>query len=130
MENKIVLLGEPKSTQSIYNITCRPFPSIYMSREGKTIKEDYSWQAKAQWKKPLLSEPFGVNVWFYHKTKRKQDIDNFNKLLFDALTRVVWEDDNLIYEMHSFKCHDPANPRIEIEFFTLESDPLAASVLD
>jgi Holliday junction resolvase RusA-like endonuclease len=93
-----------------------------MSKQGKDIKEDYAWQAKAQWGgKPLLSEPFGVNVWFYHKTKRKQDIDNFNKLMFDALTRVVWEDDNLIQEMHSFKRHDPVCPRIVVELFDLHS---------
>lgn len=120
MLGKIVLLGEPKSTQHIYGILCKPYPTIYLKREGKAIKEDYSWQAKAQWKQPLLAEPFGITVRFYHKTKRKQDIDNFSKLLFDSLTRVVWEDDNLIYEMHSFKHHDPLSPRIEIEFFALE----------
>lgn len=119
MLGKITLLGEPKSTQHIYKIACRPYPSIYMSAEGKAIKEDYAWQAKSQWKGELLSEPFGINVYFYHKTKRKQDIDNFNKLMFDAMTRVVWEDDNLVHEMHSFKRYDPASPRIEIELFEL-----------
>lgn len=90
-----------------------------MSAEGKAIKEDYAWQARAQWKSQLLSEPFGINITFYHKTKRKQDIDNFFKLVFDACTRVVWEDDNLIHQMNVTKCHDPLSPRIEIEFFSL-----------
>jgi Holliday junction resolvase RusA-like endonuclease len=121
MLGKIVLLGEPKSTQHIYGILCRPYPTVYLKREGKAIKEDYSWQAKSQWRKPLLSEPFGITVRFYHKTKRKQDIDNFFKLLFDSLSRVVWEDDNLIHQMNVTKHHDPLSPRIEIEFFSLES---------
>ena len=116
---KMVLLGEPKSTQHIYKITCRPYPSIYMSPEGKAIKEAYAWQAKSQWKLPVLDKPFGITVRFFHKTKRKQDIDNFNKLFFDACTRVIWEDDNLIQEMHSFKLHDPLSPRIELEIFDL-----------
>ncbi len=119
MLGKITLLGEPKSTQHIYKIACRPYPSIYMSAEGKAIKEDYAWQAHAQWKSQLLSEPFGINITFFHKTKRKQDIDNFFKLVFDACTRVVWEDDNLIHQMNVTKCHDPLSPRIEIEFFSL-----------
>lgn len=119
MYPKIVLLGEPKSTQHIYGILCRPYPTIYLKREGKAIKEDYSWQAKSQWKRPLLAEPFGINITFYHKTKRKQDIDNFFKLLFDSLTRIVWEDDNLIYAMNVTKHHDPLAPRIEIEIFDL-----------
>lgn len=91
-----------------------------MKKEGKTIKEDYSLQAKQQWGLPLLSEPFGIRITFFHKTKRKQDIDNFFKLVFDSLTRVCWEDDNLIHQMNVTKCHDPLSPRIEIEFFALE----------
>lgn len=118
---KVVLLGEPKSTQHIYGILCKPYPTIYLKREGKAIKEDYSWQAKSQWRQPLLDVPFGINITFYHKTKRKQDIDNFFKLVFDSLTRVVWEDDNLITEMNVRKGYDPLSPRIEIEFFALES---------
>jgi Holliday junction resolvase RusA-like endonuclease len=91
-----------------------------MTPEGKAIKEDYAWQARSQWKLPLLAESFGINITFYHKTKRKQDIDNFFKLVFDACSRVVWEDDNLITEMKVRKQHDPLSPRIEIEVFSLE----------
>lgn len=122
MLGKIVLFGEPKSTQHIYKITCRPFPSMYMTPEGKSIKEGYSWEACAQWQgKPLLTTPFGIRVWFFHGTHRKQDIDNYSKLLFDALTRVVWDDDNLIHEMHSYKRYDKKNPRIEVELFELDT---------
>lgn len=117
---KITLLGEPKSTQHIYGILCQPYPTIYLKREGKAIKEDYAWQAKSQWQRPLLDVPFGITVRFYHKTKRKQDIDNFNKLWQDALNRICYTDDNLIHEMHLFKYHDHLSPRIEIEFFALE----------
>lgn len=119
MLGKITLLGEPKSTQHIYKIACRPYPSIYMTPEGKAIKEDYAWQAKSQWKLPMLAEPFGIRVYFFHGTKRKQDIDNYSKLMLDACSRIVWEDDNLIHEMHSFKRYDKENPRIELELFEL-----------
>ncbi|PIX11511.1 MAG: hypothetical protein COZ74_13910 [Flavobacteriaceae bacterium CG_4_8_14_3_um_filter_31_8] len=115
---KITLLGEPKSTQHIYKITCRPFPSLYLTPEGKAIKEDYAWQGKSQWRglKPI-DVPLGLTVNIYHKTKRKQDLDNFNKLWQDGLNRICYTDDNLIQEMHLFKHHDPLSPRIEIDFF-------------
>ena len=116
---KIVLLGEPKSTQHIYGILCKPYPTIYLKREGKAIKEVYFWQAKSQWKQPLLDVPFGMNVRFYHKTKRKLDIDNFFKLFFDSCNRVIWADDNLIQQMNVTKCHDTLSPRIELEIFDL-----------
>lgn len=120
MLGKITLLGEPKSTQHLYKITCRPFPSLYMTAEGKAIKEDYAWQAKSQWAgKEMINEPFGMIVRYFHKTKRKQDIDNFAKAMLDSMSRIVFSDDNLIHEMHSFKYHDPLSPRIEIEFFAL-----------
>lgn len=120
MLGKITLLGEPKSTQHIYKIACRPYPSIYMSSEGRAIKEDYAWQCKSQWHRPLLDEPFRIEVVLFHKTRRKQDIDNFNKLYFDAMTRTVWEDDNLIHEMNIRKEYDPKNPRIEVTLYDLQ----------
>lgn len=121
MLGKIVLLGEPKSTQHIYKITCRPFPSMYMTAEGKAIKEDYSWQAKSQWRQPMIDKPCGMRVRLFHKTKRKQDIDNYGKLL-DSLNRTCIADDNLIHELHITKHYDKDNPRIEIEFFELSWD--------
>ena len=126
MIGKIVLLGEPKSTQHIYGILCRPYPTIYLKREGKAIKEDYSWQAKAQWAgRPMLDKPFGMRVKLFHKTKRKQDVDNFGKILGDSLNRLCYTDDNLIHELHITKHYDKDNPRIEVEFFELSWDTTA-----
>lgn len=89
-----------------------------MSAEGKAIKEDYAWQARQQWKRSPLSEPFGMRVRYFHKVKRKQDLDNYFKLL-DALNLLCYEDDNLIYEMTVSKHWDKERPRIEIEFYEL-----------
>ena len=111
----IILKGEPKSNQHIYKISARGgFAKIYMSAEGKAIKTDYAWQAKNQWKKPLLTGDVTVTATFFHKTKRKCDIDNFNKLFLDSLTGIVWEDDSQITEMMLKKSYDPKNPRIEL----------------
>lgn len=111
----ITLKGEPKSTQRIYKITCRgKFASMYMSKEGKDIKEDYQWQAKSQYKGKLITEPVEIGIELYFGTKRKCDWDNFHKLSMDSLTGIVWEDDSLIQKATIEKFYDKSNPRIEL----------------
>lgn len=110
------LLGEPKSTQHVYKIACRGhFPTMYMSAEGKKIKQDYKKQIKKQWKWEPIEGDVEITVRFYFGTKRRCDIDNFNKLLYDALTGVLWVDDSQIIRVITEKFYDKLVPRIEIE---------------
>lgn len=108
----ITLLGEPKSTSHIYKVACRPFPSVYMSKDGKTIKESYQWQAKSQYKGKPMAGSLKIDVGLYFGTKRKSDIDNFSKLLLDALKGLVFVDDSQIMEASFSKHYDKENPRI------------------
>lgn len=117
----LTLKGSPRTTNTLYATMCRGnFPSRYMTSEGKALKEDYQWQAKSQYrKKPMKGE---LEVWttLYLKTKRKADIDNFNKIYFDSLSGIVWEDDSQIVEHHVSKRYDANNPRIEVEVSIIE----------
>jgi hypothetical protein len=45
-----------------------------------------------------------VDLCFFFGTKRKTDLDNFNKLWQDALSVIVYEDDSQISELHLFPC--------------------------
>lgn len=46
------------------------------------------------------SSPAAVEILLYPPDSRRRDIDNYNKALFDALTRAgVWEDDNQVRRM-------------------------------
>lgn len=111
----ITLSGEPKSTQHIYRSTCRGgFSTTYMTAEGKAIKEAYQWEAKSQWRQPILTGEISVSITLYFGTKRKSDLDNFNKLSLDALTGIVYEDDSQIEELHLKRFYDKTRPRIEI----------------
>jgi Holliday junction resolvase RusA-like endonuclease len=113
---KIVLEGEPKSTSHIYAYHCKfGFPQGYMNKAGKDLKEDYQWQAKSQWRKKLLTGEVKLTIDLYFGTKRRQDIDNFNKLVYDALTGIVYEDDGQVVEVLTRKHYDKENPRIEVE---------------
>lgn len=111
----IILTGEPKSTQHIYRYACRGnFPAMYMTAEGKGLKEQYQWEAKSQWKGPPLEGDVSVSMAFYFKTKRKRGLDNQNKLVLDALTNITYNDDTQISELILARRNDPARPRIEI----------------
>lgn len=86
-----------------------------MTPEGKALKEQYQWEAKSQWKGKPLAGDIEVSITLYFGTKRKADLDNFNKLSLDALTGVAYLDDSQIAKLHLFRDHDAANPRIVIE---------------
>jgi len=92
-----------------------------MSKQGKYLKESYQWQAKSQWHAKPLTRGLKLTLRAYFGTKRTQDIDNFNKLVLDALTGIVWEDDSQILELHIYKDYDKQNPRIELEVAQLST---------
>lgn len=112
----IKLTGNPKSTQTIYRSACRGgFATTYMTREGKALKEQYFWEVKSQWKKPMIKGNVKLEVKLYFGDKKKRDIDNFNKLVIDSLTGIVFEDDSQITELNLTKLYDKELPRIELE---------------
>ena len=55
------------------------------------------------------------SVTFYFATKRRRDLDNQNKILFDALSGIAYEDDSQIGELRLKREYDRSRPRIEIE---------------
>ena len=112
---KLILTGEPKSTSHIYAYHCKfGFPQGYMNKAGKDLKTDYQWQVKSQYHGKPIKGDIKMKVYLYFGTKRKCDIDNFNKILYDALTGILWEDDSQIQEVLTRKFYDKENPRIEL----------------
>lgn len=85
-----------------------------MTPQGKAIKEAYQWEAKSQWQAKPLTDELAVSVRFYFKNKRRRDLDNQNKLVLDALTGIVYEDDSQIGELHLVRDYDAKEPRIVI----------------
>lgn len=109
---KIILLGNPISTNVIYR---RHKSIIYLSKEGKDLKNSYQWEAKSQFKKKPITSELEISVSLYFKDKRRRDIDNWCKILLDSLTGIVWVDDSQIRKMTIKKLMDKNNPRIELE---------------
>lgn len=112
---KITLLGNPVSTNIVYR---RHGNVIYMSKEGRELKESYQWQVKSQWKQKMIEEEISISIDLYFKDKRRRDWDNWHKLSMDALTGIVWKDDSQIVNAIISKNIDKENPRIEINLST------------
>lgn len=118
--SRITLLGEPRSTGSIYKIQTRgKFATTYVTKEGKTLKASYQKQAKEQWKDKIIEREVRIEMFLWFGTKRRCDIDNFNKLAFDSLTGIVWNDDSQIKLLTIRKLYDKENPRIELDIYEL-----------
>jgi len=88
-----------------------------MSKKGKDLKEDYQWQIKTQYNGILLTGSLKLSLELYFGDKRVRDIDNYNKLILDALSGLVFEDDKQIQELNIKKFYDKENPRCKIEIY-------------
>jgi len=108
------LTGQPKSTQAIYRYTCAgKFPRMYMTQRGKDLKEHYQWELKSQRPKLLVGD-LKVKLDLFFKDKKKRDVDNFNKLILDAGSGILYADDSQIQRLTVTKNYDKNNPRIVI----------------
>lgn len=118
--SKITLLGEPRTTNHFWKNSChRGFSRVYISADGKALKESYQYQAKSQWKKKSSDANFEIFIDLYFGTKRKCDIDNYGKILLDSLTGIIWDDDSQIQKMTVQKHYDKGNARIEIDIYQI-----------
>ena len=113
--NKITLLGKLQSTNNLYRSHCKfKFPTVYMTKAGKALKESYQWQVKSQWKEKMILDDVELIVVLYFGTKRKNDIDNFGKILYDSLSGIVYQDDKQIQKLTITKEYDKECPRVEL----------------
>lgn len=117
---ELTLLGDPKSTQHCYKYRWTgKFLHSYMDKKCVDLKTSYQDQLAIQWKRKPLKSALQVRLKLYHGTKHKKDIDNFSKLILDAMTGIVYEDDNQIEELHISKHYDKANPRADLQIYVI-----------
>jgi hypothetical protein len=81
-----------------------------MTAEGKALKRPSVGSEGAVEGKPLEGD-VALLITLYFGTKRRADIDNFNKLSLDALTSIVYEDDSQIAELTLTRAYDKARPQ-------------------
>lgn len=113
--NKIILQGNPLSTNSLYRSI--GLGRVIISKAGRALKTNYQWQAKSQLKiKQPIKEGLNLHIFLFFGDKRKRDIDNYGKILLDSLSGILYIDDSQIQVMTVVKNYCKENPRIEILF--------------
>lgn len=113
----ITLTGQAKSTNHIYKYACRGNnPCMYLTNEGTALKEQYGWEARSQWRGEPLEGDIEAQIRIFHGDKRKRDVDNYNKLILDALSGIIYYDDKQITKISIEKLYDKEHPRIELTF--------------
>ena len=108
----IVLKGKPQSTNHLYGHQGR---RVFLTSDGRDTKLDYQWQAKMQWKNPVILDEIELNIRLFFPDGRRRDWDNWHKISMDSLNGIVWKDDKQIYKATVEKFIDKRNPRIEID---------------
>lgn len=86
----------------------------YIKKEGKQFRKIVCTQAFVKRIK-TITVPIAVTLNIYPPDKRKRDIDNINKALFDALEHAkVYDNDCQIKSLYSYKNDFEGNPRVEV----------------
>lgn len=98
-----LFLPFPPSINVLYNSNRY---GIYLSKKGRLYVERMEAEVQAQCGSvPLpISYFMQVDVILYPPDRRKRDIDNYTKCLFDSLTKAgLWKDDSLVQIMKVYK---------------------------
>lgn len=94
-----------------------------MLESVRQAKDAIGWEARAQYRGDPLQGPLAVTLDLHWPNRRKHDVDNI-KVLLDALSDILWNDDGQIVDLHTRKHFDKANPRVEMSV-----EPLSAKTV-
>lgn len=118
--------GYGRNTMKTITLLTKPVPinqkyfvvrgRMLLSTKYRDAKEAMMWEIKsAMGNFSPLTGSVELNIMFYHGDKRKHDIDNCLKILLDAMSGIIYEDDSQIDAMHIYKEVDKKNPRTIIQ---------------
>ena len=105
---------------------CNPLPkqSFKMGRRGgytperiKTWQQTVALRAKEAMNlqgREKLTGLLLVEIWFWRGDRRKVDNDNLSKPVLDAMSKIVYADDNQIVDKITHKRYDKAKPGIRV----------------
>ena len=83
---------------------------IVVTPEAKAYKQEVFYKLRDC--DPLRGN-VAVNFTVFRPSKRG-DLDNYTKIMFDALNGLVWLDDTQVVEIHSFREDDKNNPHVKV----------------
>lgn len=98
----------------------------YLPEKSKKAQDDVAWMFRAAYPNHRVDDlnSYGARLRFFKKNGRRQDADNFLKLIFDSLNGVLYQDDSQIKEVYCVVTQND-RPRTEILFYQINEDYLA-----
>ena len=92
------------------------FGRRYLTQEGKDYKEAIGYLIKSKYKNKVNEDSkFIVFIDFYFADNRRRDIDDYFKLLLDAVSGIIWADDSQIWVLGGTKHHKSKNYEIALD---------------
>jgi len=120
-ELRLIIPGNPPTLNHVYrNVAVN---RRITTRDGQKWVRDVQMLAQAAinqqgWQKST-DEKLVAEVMICWPTRRKRDVENVGKLLWDALEGIVYENDQWLLPRYIDFQVDKANPRVEIKFYLL-----------
>lgn len=93
---------------------------VYTTHEAKRYKEVVAMLARVDGAK-LLTGPVAVTVAIY-RARKAGDLDNFLKILIDALQGICYRNDSQIVEINAMLHDDRHEPRCEVSVTSRRGD--------
>lgn len=107
---RLTLVGKAPLINQAYK---RGRNSFYKDKEVAARQEIYAWQARSQYKGPILTGKLALTMDFYHRNPLV-DIDSGEKLTQDALHGIVFANDNQIKDKRTRVFIDKNRERCEL----------------
>jgi crossover junction endodeoxyribonuclease RusA len=85
----------------------------YVTHEARRYKQGVQMRALTEGHRNPPTGPVVASVTVYRKRKAG-DLDNFLKVLLDALRGIAFVDDSQVVELHARREDDASNPRVEV----------------
>ena len=108
----------PPSANNYWTISNNRFAT---TQEAKNYKKEIFYRLSNLI--PLRGD-ICLNITIFRRIRRG-DLDNFLKVMLDALNGIVYLDDSQIVEIHAFREDDKENPRVH--FYAYEREPCQPS---
>ena len=108
----ITLPLAPSANRYWRHVNTKTGARVLVSAEAKAYKDHVGWLLKAAGVE-LTMRPVSLRLDVYRKRKAG-DLDNYVKILADAMTGIAYADDSQIVEIVARRFDDPTDPRVEV----------------
>ena len=111
MPVRTLTLGLPPSANRYWRMGNN---RLYVSDAALDYKSDVVKLARQQRFGHPIEGDVAIALHVYRQRKAG-DLDNYLKVLIDALKGIAYADDRQITHIHAYRFDDPKNPRVEVE---------------